>query len=171
MIVQQQVFKTDHGVRRLGPKRPLVVLDKLTMLIDDPGQGVGNDQGVIRFQSVDTETQKVGLNHVIVGRPFEVLAGGLEIDISEVPAGAHIAVGAVVPDAGILRRVVAADLLTAIGGAVVGDDEFEIPERLIEDRFDCGLARKAISVIKKEPDADKGVSTHRVMLRSRLVRS
>ena len=64
-LVEQQILETDDGVRRFGPERPFVVLDKLAMLVDDPGQGVGNDQRVVGFQSIHTETQEVGLNHVI----------------------------------------------------------------------------------------------------------
>ena len=120
---------------------------------------VGDDERVVGFQSVDTQTQEVGLNHVVVRGPFEIFARGLEINIPQVPTRAHVAVGAVVANAIILRGKLPADLLAAISGAVVGDDEFEILECLVQDGLD-GSIKETISVVKKEPDADKRLSAH-----------
>ncbi len=159
VIVEQQIFEADDGVRRFRPERPFVVLDKLSMLVDDPGQGVGNDQRVVSFQSIDTQTQEVGLNHVVVGGPFEVFAGGLEINVSQIPSCAHVAVGTVVANAIILRGIFPADLLATIGGAIVGDDELKILECLIQDRLDGG-SQEPLPVVKKESDAEKRLSTH-----------
>src|SRR5712672_746654 len=165
VVVEQQILETDDGVRRLGPERPFVALDKLSMLVDDPGQGVGNDQGVVGFQSIHTETQEVGLNHVIMGGPFEVFAGGLEVNISQVPSCAHVAVCTVVANAIILRGIFPADLPATIGGAIVGDDELKILECLVQDGLDGG-SQETIPVVEKEPDAEKWVITHAYLLRS-----
>jgi hypothetical protein len=129
------------------------------MFIDDPGQGVGDNQRIIGFQGVDAETQKVGLNHIVMRGPLEVLSRGLEIDISQVPTGAHILLRAVVPDAGILRGKLAADVLAAVGGTIVRDDQLEIPKRLIQQGIDGGF-EKAVSVVKKQADTEKGRGAH-----------
>ncbi len=128
--------------------RSSLALDKLPVLGDAPGQCVGHDQRIIRFQSVNTKAQKVGLNQVVMRRPFEVLARGLEVNVPQVPTGAHIAFGAVIPNAGILRGKPPADLSAAIGRAIVGDDEFKIAERLVQNGFD-GSFKKTFSIVKK----------------------
>jgi hypothetical protein len=91
--------------------------------------------------------------------PLEVLSGGLEIDIPQVPAGAHVLVGAVIANAGILGRVLAADFLAPIGGTIVGKDELEILKCLVQYGIDGGF-EKALSVVKKQADTKKGRGAH-----------
>jgi hypothetical protein len=89
----------------------------------------------------------------------EIFAGGQLINPSDIPPCAHVPLVAVIPDAGILRSIPAADLLTAVGGAIVGDDEFEIPKRLLQKGIEGGF-KKTIPVVKKKPDADERRSAH-----------
>jgi hypothetical protein len=78
---------------------------------------------------------------------------------SDIPLRAHVPLIAVIPNARILRCIPPADLLTAVGGAIVGDDEFEIFKRLIQEGLDRGF-KKTIPVVKNEPDADERRSAH-----------
>jgi hypothetical protein len=120
---------------------------------------MGENQRIIRLQCVQTKAEEVRLNHAIMCGLHEVLAAGQLTNPSDIPPRTHLPLVAVIPDAGILRGIPPADLLPAVAGTIVGDDEFEILKRLIQEGIEDSF-KKTIAVVKNQPDADERRSAH-----------
>src|SRR5512135_1111083 len=74
----------------------------------------------------DTLFQKLGLQEVVVGSPFEILAASqLEYGIV-IPGCAAVYFVAVVANPVVAAGVLPADLFSPIRGSIIRDDEFEV---------------------------------------------
>src|SRR5690606_9818272 len=80
--------------------------------------------------------QPFRFHHVVVRRPLEVGASSLMDGEIVIGSGAEVLLLPEVADPMVALGEAAADLLSSVRGGVVGDDQLEIVECLLEDRLD-----------------------------------
>src|SRR5829696_4422755 len=144
-VHQADGMRTEHlvepHVRRRGgdalARRP--VLPHVAVLVDDNRRAVAADHRRVGVEDLHAPGEIGRLMLVVVGGPLEVgRFGELEGPVV-VPRQPVVLLGPVVTDAGVAGGVPAADLLRAVRGGVVGDDELEVDEVLREQRIELAL--------------------------------
>ena len=99
-------------------------------------EGYGLDHFGIQVEDLDAALEERRRAPVVVRDPLEVLGVGEVEDTVVVPRRAAILGLSKISDAGIALRIRTADLLGAIRGSIVRNDELEARERLRKDRVD-----------------------------------
>jgi len=155
-VFAEQIGEAPHGVGRARVIRRVDVLAHgMAVAVDHLNVGVTGDERRIGVQDGDTASQIVRSVRVVVRRPFEVFADGqLRRDI-EISGGADVPILTVVPDARVAVGIAGADGGRRVGRGVVGEDQLEVPKRLVEERID-GLGEVALAIEHGQPDANFG---------------
>jgi hypothetical protein len=110
--------------------------ERVAVGVDRPRAGVAEDDRRVALQHGDALGEVSRCAAVIVRRPLEIPpAGQLEGQV-KVGQGADVLFVADVADPRVGRREAPADRLGPVGRGVVTDDQFEVRERLPEQRFD-----------------------------------
>ena len=122
-------------------------------VVDDHRPRVRQHRRRSLLEHLDARAEEARAEQIVVRRPLEVLAAREVEAAVVVRPRPEVAWVPDVTHAGVPSGVGGADLRGAVGGGVVGDDQLEVPEVLLQDRVD-GPREVALAVEDGQADAD-----------------
>ncbi len=163
-LLGDDIGESLHGVARPDVWEVRDLADHCAVGVDLLGGGVRQHHLRAHFQGFEAQLDVLGVEQVVVRGPLEVLAAGETEALMEVGCCADIRRVAYIAHPAVVGFPTEGDLLRAVGGSVVGDDQLEIRVGLAEDR-PYRLVEVCLPILDGQPDADSWfLLGHRVLV-------
>ena len=113
----------------------LIVTNDVPVFVDDPRPRMAQHNGKIALQRRDTLSNEIRRELIVVCRPLEILSGRQLKHPVEVPRGSDVTLISQVTDTRVACCSGLTKRLRLIRRSVVGDDQFQVTERLTQNRI------------------------------------